>query len=351
MPIYRLTKDRIEPVPEISFADAGILERVDLQRLLRDQIDVVAPDTLVIAEEFGEFEGSNRSIDLLAVDSDGNLVVIELKRTETGGHMDLQAIRYAAMISTMTFDQAVSCFEKYLEKRGDRRNAKDELLSFLEWDNEDEHTFAKNVRVILASADFSQEITATVLWLNEQGLDIGCVRLRPYGTRESLLVDVQQVIPLPEAADYHFRLREKQQRERVAREASGQNSAYSVTVGDQSLPNLAKRRGILQIVKYLCNCGVSPEQLIDAAGIRQGTLFRWTDGHVDSAEFIRKVGQAESDKGRSFLPQRYFVQDDELIHFQVRTYALMRRWGSGTDVIIVRWQANFPETPFQITSQ
>jgi len=31
-------------------------------------------------------------------------VAIELKRTEDGGHMELQSTRYAAMVSTMTFD-------------------------------------------------------------------------------------------------------------------------------------------------------------------------------------------------------------------------------------------------------
>ena len=34
--------------------------------------------------------------------------MIELKRTDDGGHMDLQAIRYAAMVSSMTFAQAIA---------------------------------------------------------------------------------------------------------------------------------------------------------------------------------------------------------------------------------------------------
>ena len=38
--------------------------------------------------------------------------------------------------------------------------------------------------------------------LNERGLDIRCVRIKPYGSRDNLLLDVQQVIPLPEAQTY-----------------------------------------------------------------------------------------------------------------------------------------------------
>lgn len=39
-----------------------------------------------------------------------DLVVFELKRTADGGHVDLQAIRYAAMVSAMSFDDARRCF-------------------------------------------------------------------------------------------------------------------------------------------------------------------------------------------------------------------------------------------------
>lgn len=351
MPIYRMTENRIESIPTISFADAGILERFDLQRLLRDQIDLIAPDTFVIGEEFGDFDGSNRSIDLLAVDADGNLVVIELKRTESGGHMDLQAIRYAAMVSTMTFDQAVSCFERYVQRRGQARNARKELLAFLEWEDDHENVFGDKVKVILASADFSQEVTTTVLWLNAQGLDIRCVRLRPYGTRDNLLLDVQQVIPLPEAADYQVRVREKQQQARSARESSGQTASYSLTIQDQTVLSPTRRGAVLKIVQYLCRNGIAPQRLLDSAGIRQGTMFRSADGELDSAQFIACVTRDESSQGRTFDPQRYFVADDELIHFQGKTYALMRRWGLGTVGIIPKWQNDFSDHPFDLVTE
>ena len=89
-------------------------ERQDLQNILKIQIDVIAPDTLVVAEEFGDWEGSRRRIDLLGIDKSANLVVIELKRTEDGGHMELQALRYASMISTLTFSELVDIYTRYL---------------------------------------------------------------------------------------------------------------------------------------------------------------------------------------------------------------------------------------------
>ena len=98
MPIFEITQSAIRKLSETTFSAAGVRERADLQRLLRSNIEVVSPDTLVISEEFGEWEDSRRRIDLLGLDRDANLVVIELKRTEDGGHMELQAIRYAGML-------------------------------------------------------------------------------------------------------------------------------------------------------------------------------------------------------------------------------------------------------------
>lgn len=217
MTIYRMNNETIKPVAATTFASVSVSERGDLQRLLKRQIEIISPDTLVIAEEFSDWEDSRRRIDLLGIDTDANLVVIELKRTEDGGHMELQALRYAAMVSTLDFDRVVRIFEAYLAREGDQRDARQAILDHLGWPEPDEDAFAQDTRIVLASAEFSRELTTAVIWLNERGLDIQCVRIKPYGNSKDLLLDVQQVIPLPESQDYQVRLKEKQQKERKAR--------------------------------------------------------------------------------------------------------------------------------------
>jgi len=217
MAIYELKSDCINKIKETSFANKGIQERGDLQRLLRDYIEVICPDTMIISEEFGQWEDSNRRIDLLGLDKDANLVVIELKRTEYGGHMELQALRYAAMVSTMTFEQVVIAHSQYLIKREIEGDAKERILEFLEWSEATEEEFAQEVRILLVSADFSKEITTAVMWLNEKDLDIRCVRLQPYDFNGKTLLDVQQVIPLPEASDYIVKVKEKEKSEKMAK--------------------------------------------------------------------------------------------------------------------------------------
>ena len=217
MPLYEITQSAIRKLGETTFSAAGIRERADLQRLLRSHIYVISPDTLVVAEEFGQWDESRRRIDLLGLDRAANIVVIELKRTEDGGHMDLQAIRYAAMVSTLTFEKVVDVYADYLRRIGQEIDARSSILEFLGWDGADEDLFAQDVRIVLASAEFSKELTTSVIWLNEHGLDIRCVRMQPYDDGGRLLVDVQQVIPLPEAAAYQVQVREKEQRGRQER--------------------------------------------------------------------------------------------------------------------------------------
>ncbi len=224
MTIYELQNDDIVELETTSFSAIEIRERDDLQRILKDNIDVISPGTLIVSEEFGQWEDSRRRIDLLGIDAeDARLVVIELKRTTDGGHMELQALRYAAMISTMTFEQVVNAFDVYLKKNNKEDDAEELILKHLGWDEPDEEAFAQDVRIVLASADFSRELTTSVMWLNEHGMDIRCVRLKPYLLDQRILLDVQPVVPLPEAADYQVRIAEKQRSARKSRRGGDPN--------------------------------------------------------------------------------------------------------------------------------
>lgn len=214
MPLLVMAPTGFSKIEPSSFARRQIGERSDLQRLLRDDISVLDPDLLVLAEEFADWEDSKRRIDLLAVDRDANLVVIELKRTEDGGHMELQALRYAAMVAQMTVEQAAATLQGHLNKNGREQDAHEVLRQFLGWSHLTENGFGKDVRLVLVSQDFSRELTTTVMWLLERDIDIRCYRMQPYEIDNRLLIDLQQVIPLPEASDYQIRLREKETSER-----------------------------------------------------------------------------------------------------------------------------------------
>ncbi len=212
MSLYRITADKLETVPRTTFAVESVLERRDLQRLLRRDITPIGDDLMVIAEEYGDWEDSNRRIDLLCLSKSAGLVVVEIKRTEDGGHMELQAIRYASMVSSMTLEQVIQAYAR--TRSGEVDAARSEVLNFLQLDSADEAELTGDVRIILVSANFSTELTTAVLWLNKRELDITCVRLQPYKMGNEVLIDATQIIPLPEASDYEVKVRAQEKEKR-----------------------------------------------------------------------------------------------------------------------------------------
>ncbi len=217
MALYRVDEadGSLIEIPETSLSGEGKRERYDLQRWLRDSPGAIEPDLFVLSEEYSDWDESNRSIDLLALDRDGRLVVAELKRDE-GAFMDLQAIRYAALVAHMTLDQAVAAHERYLQRRGLEGDALQRIMEHLGAEGGDEPGIgSKQPRILLVARDFPQELTTSALWLNQAGLDIRCVRVLPYRFGGDLVLDVAQVIPLPEAEHYMIRIRDREAEQEI----------------------------------------------------------------------------------------------------------------------------------------
>lgn len=332
MALHELSASGFSTVASVEFSNVGVKERADLQRILRDRIEIVSPGVLVIAEEFSDWEDSNRRIDLLGLDSNGALVVIEIKRTSDGGHMELQAIRYAAMISALTFDRVVEIYGEFLASRGRSEDAMQTILSHLDADSSEDAELLDQVRIILIAADFSREVTTTVLWLRDQSLDITCVRLAAYDLRGTTLVDVQQVIPLPEAQDYMVRLKQKQREIRVGRYQTRDFGKYKVCCGDQVLPELNKRRAILAVVTFLSKNGVSPQEMQKVIAEKGHRFFKVPGAIEIEDEFVEAASKvAASNGGAAFAAGRWFTDEDELIRHDGNTYAFSNQWGSRTE--------------------
>ncbi|GAB3683088.1 hypothetical protein [Angustibacter aerolatus] len=327
--LFDLSDGVLAPVTRTTFAAEHVLERTHLQAAIRQRVDVLGQDLLVVAEEFGDFEATHRRIDLLCVDRSARLVVVELKRTEDGGHMELQALRYAAMVSVMTFDDLTATYARHVSAEGlDEVEARERLLDWLDTPDGEEPVVSREVGIVLASADFSQEVTTTVLWLNEfYGMDIRCVRLSPYKLHGRLLLDVQQVIPLPEAEELTVRLK---RREAAARESKAQGfdlTKYVVVTPSGPSEALPKRRAILRMVHALAESGVPVEALASAL---PGSKFRSVPGVLTGEElwqaFRTRHQQAEERRKRWFL--------DEPVHSAEETWVLFSNWGLNTETVL-----------------
>lgn len=341
MPLYEVTEAGLKRRPLARFADLGMYERADLQRLLREDISALDEDLLVIAEEFGNWEDARRRIDLLAVDKGGRLVVIELKRTDDGGHMELQAIRYAAMVASMGFAEVADAYVAHRAKHHpgeDMSAARAELAAFLEGsDGGEDPVIATDVRIILVSADFGREITTTVLWLNGfDGMDIRCVRLVPYEIEGKILLDIQQVLPLPEAADYQVRLRRKDVARERARSDGRDFTRFHIVVDGAEHPHQNKRNTIRTMVELLAARGVP---LAEIRRLLPERVMRVVPGRLTSASAVAEAlsaADAKLDTGRWYCDHP--LVDDAASE----TYVLSKMWGPQTEPALAGLVEAFP---------
>lgn len=62
MPLFEMTPEALMEVPTTTFATEQVLERADLQRLLRARPDIMVEDVLIVSEEFGAFADAGAAL-------------------------------------------------------------------------------------------------------------------------------------------------------------------------------------------------------------------------------------------------------------------------------------------------
>lgn len=198
----------INKLVEKKFSDLNFKERNHLQEWIAKSPDVFdGEELLIIQKEFAGFNETHERLDLLALDKDGNLVIIENKLDDSGRDVTWQAIKYASYCSTLTKDAVINVYQKHL---GTSENAEDNISDFLGGQDikDIDINTPNSLRIILVAANFRKEVTSTVLWLLNYGLKIQCFKAKPYQIGEHLFVDFEQILPAKKAKDYSIRISE-----------------------------------------------------------------------------------------------------------------------------------------------
>ena len=114
---------RIEPetrksnrIQEVEFSQLGFQERRDIQEWVAENPGILGDDLLIIQKEFSGFDLTNERLDLLAVDSFGRLVIIELKRDDSGSDAHWQAIKYASYFHRASAEDIVRMAAAYRDE-------------------------------------------------------------------------------------------------------------------------------------------------------------------------------------------------------------------------------------------
>lgn len=193
------------------FVTHNLLERYDIQEWIEKTPEVLGEELLIFGKELCLQNGSR--LDLIAIDKNANIVVVEIKRQASGKEIDWQAIKYASYCSSFLVEEIVRHYSNYLTS--DEEEARSKIEEFLD---ENIDLLNGKQRIILVSQDFHSDVLSAVLWLRDYGIDIECLRFRPFiDENEQLYVHPEKIIPLPEAKDYILK-KERKQREIKSRD-------------------------------------------------------------------------------------------------------------------------------------
>jgi alkylated DNA nucleotide flippase Atl1 len=217
-----------------TFQALGAREVQEVERWLKANPRVMGEPLKIVGSQFAGFDRTLDRLDLLALDRDGKLVVVEIKRDDSSSGQDLQALRYTAYVSTMTAEQVVGLYRVYEAKEHGRDLSASEARTELgDWvggeadalDALDEDAVP---RIVLVAAGFPVGVTNTVLWLTRNfDMDITCVQVTPYRVNGEIVLAASVLIPLPEAADYEVRLKKKR-RTAARRRGTGDSIDFDV---------------------------------------------------------------------------------------------------------------------------
>jgi len=209
---YNKNSKKISLYEETDLKTHNILERQDIEKWVENYPDILGEELLILTTEYDKFDKTNERLDLLAIDKEGNLVIVELKRDDSGKSVELQAIKYAAYCSTLSLNEVAKLHRQYLERKNkdiDEEEAKRQIIGFIE--NDEFEELNDKPRIIIVSKDYRPEVTASILWLRKFGIDISCIKLTPYEIdKDTIAFESTILIPLPEAKDFIIQSEKKE---------------------------------------------------------------------------------------------------------------------------------------------
>ncbi len=212
--------NKIEKISEKTFSELGFRERENLQEWLADNPSALGEELLIIQKEFNGFSDTNERLDLLALDKQGNLVIIENKLDDSGRNVTWQCLKYASYCSSLKKSQIIKIYQEFLSKTNPTLKAEDLISDFLEGLEIEEIALNSGLtqRLILVSGNFRKEVTSTVIWLINYGIRLQCFQVTPYEMGEQLFLNIEQIIPMKEAEEFSISMAEKTQEDIASQE-------------------------------------------------------------------------------------------------------------------------------------
>lgn len=135
-----------------------------IHKWIENDLSIVLPNSILIGSKVKTDHG--KELDLLAIDENGDLVILELKRGLTSREITAQVLDYASWVSTLT----TSDIDGILQKQGEKRSIQ-ELMS-VEFDNGDDIDINENQVLYIVASEIDAVTERICRYLADNGTQI-----------------------------------------------------------------------------------------------------------------------------------------------------------------------------------
>lgn len=315
--LYRvdIKHDKFSELRPVNARDIAVKEK-DIENWVVGKPQILFSDpnaVMIIASEItGEMQA-----DVLAVDSQGNLIIIEIKRHWSDRTVIGQILDYAAQLSKWGYEE----FNQRWKIHGGESsgNLLDEFLKFVDNFSFNQEDFLKNRRLYILAAGEDESMKRIISWLRDgYGVPIDFVPFGLYRSEDETLlrigkIDVMPIVSTKWAGDWFFNSNETFGKDAYSKMiASNVIAAYgygpTITEHKMNLPAMGERvfmyvngKGILAVGKVLANSAIQSDTVFgQVPGDEYHRAVCWTH----KVEPSRAISSSECSRWGYNLPVR-----------------------------------------------
>lgn len=205
--LYKVTENgsrtHLKPLLSTTLSHQGLLEK-QMEQWLADNPTVILPEEEQQALVFSQEVPFENMTDVLAVDGQGNVLVIEVKRGVTPRDVIAQALEYGSKVAEWDYEtlnlKAMVYFKQHGQDFDSLLDAFEKTFGIAPGDFPTEK-FNLLQRLVIVSENVDPGVERTARWLRQQGVSLSCVSYTCYltaGDDPEVFLDFQEVVRLGE---------------------------------------------------------------------------------------------------------------------------------------------------------
>lgn len=186
---------KLRMVEATTLEDQGMAE-ANLEDWIEQNPEILGEKLFIIDRQIQVADVADK-LDLLALDRNGNAVIIELKRGDVDVPVDFQALRYASYVSRWGYEDFRKQAQAYFEQQG-KTGEEFNFISILEeFFGEEVPDIGQEQRILIVGRSVRQKLLSVALWLLEHKIDIRVVEIIPYRDESGLYLYPRTILPPP----------------------------------------------------------------------------------------------------------------------------------------------------------